>query len=1054
MEPITTFGIACATLIPHAYKRGLEPRLDKAFNETLEKAQIAFGNNPYAIEIQDELLKILVQAFRQAAKSYCIEIKQLCQSHPEYKRDAAELTKFANRVGKYIKKFEGDITSDDRALLDEILPFLSGGAEYSPLAVTEDLTKNLITWLIGKEGQDLPEAARTLLIHQDTKTSVKSFGMLVIAHFQKALLNGDNPQAVVALELYYFSKIRDYIAGLQTTIDLDLKRPLDAISYELSSFALQAYDMWEKLDHVAQQTLNLTSDVGQLRQEVEQLAKQLNFIPLNDKNYRDLMMGSISALSFEYQGSDYIGREQAIAQLQAFLHSKESVCWWQISGDGGQGKSRLALHLLSLLEPNWRAGFISADDLAATDWRQIPFRHPTLIIIDYLSGKAKTAHFVKALQNLEIYQQNAEKKIRFLILDRVGFRWQRQSTDPVSWYDYVDEKVKNYIHNTAYAPAGNPATAQSLHLTDQDLSVQEMQKIMISYRHKQNAHCDRRAENRQYQELDQADLDMLISWMQEDIYNPDSKQFEKKKSKAWRPLFAMIFASLFEEIRTKNLTKSTEDPIYQALDHVYRLERQTYWRDQTGKDKKMSKQAVNLACLTTMIGSFDLETDFEELQQHSTSPENYYDGDDPRTILSDTLMVLGQHVRLTQDVEYLGKLWARQPDLLGEFMILFELKEAAKKGFGGDLNRIETLAQDAFQLKPAEFEAFLIRLSQDFGKYDVFKSLSKVNLRQIVGGDQIRLDPNYHSYHGLLCFLRLVPKEKIHTFFLNNNRFPLLYACHQGHVSCIEWLIKNEADVNQISLSGEGFPLLLAAQNGHANCVKLLLDEGAEVNQVYKEVGIFPLLQAAQEGHTNCVKLLLDEGAEVNQRNKVAGTFPLFLAAEHGHVDCVQLLLEKGAEANQVDKKSGFFPLLMASQNGHSDCVRLLLESDAEPNQVNKENDAFPLLMASQNGHVDCVQLLLEKGAEVNQIYKESGVFPLLMAAQNSHSNCIQLLLEEGADPWQEHEETGGSPVIISFEQKHTEIPQLFADHLNMSVDELYQEAGRRYQAWQAKNPQ
>lgn len=79
MEPISVvFGIACATVIPDIHNKLLIPGLRKAVDAASKKAQIAFGNNPYAIETQDELQKIFIQALSQATKSYCTDIKQLC----------------------------------------------------------------------------------------------------------------------------------------------------------------------------------------------------------------------------------------------------------------------------------------------------------------------------------------------------------------------------------------------------------------------------------------------------------------------------------------------------------------------------------------------------------------------------------------------------------------------------------------------------------------------------------------------------------------------------------------------------------------------------------------------------------------------------------------------------------------------------------------------------------------------------------------------------------------------------------------------------------------
>ena len=92
-------------------------------------------------------------------------------------------------------------------------------------------------------------------------------------------------------------------------------------------------------------------------------------------------------MTFESRRTRFIGREEELARLKRFVtyDTGPLVQWWQISGDGGQGKSRLALQLVDELSPSWHKGFLSASDLVKTDWRSLEFHRDTLICLLYTS---------------------------------------------------------------------------------------------------------------------------------------------------------------------------------------------------------------------------------------------------------------------------------------------------------------------------------------------------------------------------------------------------------------------------------------------------------------------------------------------------------------------------------------------------------------------------------------------------------------------------------------------------------------------------------------------
>ncbi|VDI21036.1 Hypothetical predicted protein, partial [Mytilus galloprovincialis] len=222
---------------------------------------------------------------------------------------------------------------------------------------------------------------------------------------------------------------------------------------------------------------------------------------------------------------------------------------------------------------------------------------------------------------------------------------------------------------------------------------------------------------------------------------------------------------------------------------------------------------------------------------------------------------------------------------------------------------------------------------------------------------------------------------------------PLIMSCYDGHTDMVEWLLRNDVNVDQCKDDGVS-GLYMASQEGHTDIVKLLLERNSKVNLCDKN-GLGPLLQASQNGHTDIVKLLLEKNPEVNLCDK-DGLSPLVQASQNGHTDIVKLLLENNSEVNLCDK-DGLSPLLSTSQNGHTDKVKLLLEKNPEVNLCDKDG-LSPLLQAIQNGHTDIEKLLLEKNPDVDLCNKK-GWTPLMQARQEGHTDIVKLLLESNIDP-------------------------------------------------------
>ncbi len=692
-------------------------------------------------------------------------------------------------------------------------------------------------------------------------------------------------------------------------------------------------------------------------------------IPLDQSGSANRVSGQqreqFNKLVFVSQQTAFVGRDAEMKLLDEFMQAEAKVKWWQIAGLGGQGKSRLALELVQAYREDWDAGFLLSSDLDQINWNTIAFQRPTLIVIDYVAAPQKAQAAATAVKTLAA-RQDLDYSVRILLVERAGY--DLDNVTAALWFQAFALVGKHTdITNTANS-------SQALMLDD--MAKPAMLAIAQSWRRSQ-----------EQPELTEDQGNKLLGLMRRESPSGEARL------RGWRPLLAMIFADLVAE--------DAEMSLNQALKLTLQEEKNTHWRDDQNQPIDISDAAKNLGCLATMIASLDPAHD----------ALNRDDGTFYRVKENETMthawIGLGQRLIDPADDDPdrdQPALLAREPDLLGEYMLYWFLGAEIRKG---DHSRAEALISDAWAIDPDATLGFLIRLAEDFRDLEI-ESLFRV-LAALPPPKQFleKIPPvklaAEASYYGLSGVFNVELHEPLPLTNADYGAFPLIFAAQNGHDAVVSALLEAGAEVNQTNQENGSFPLLIAAQNGHDAVVSALLEAGAEVNQIDEQDGPFPLLMAAQQGHDGAVSALLKvDGIEVNQRNQENGTFPLLQAAQNGHEGIVKALLDKEVEVNQTNQKNGTFPLLVAAQQGHDAVVSALLEAGVEVNQTNEQDGSFPLLMAAQQGHDAVVKALLDAGAEVNQTDEQDGPFPLLMAAQQCHDAVVKALLDaKGIKPMQ-----------------------------------------------------
>ena len=137
------------------------------------------------------------------------------------------------------------------------------------------------------------------------------------------------------------------------------------------------------------------------------------------KAYSELQQLSPYTLS-----TTLVGRDAELADLDRFLHSDESIAVRVLTGDGGSGKTRLALHLCEQMAgQGWWAGFATSDAFrkfnTQPDRAEWGWSRPTLVVIDYAASHTELLKdWLDALADRLGQVPALTQPLRILLLER------------------------------------------------------------------------------------------------------------------------------------------------------------------------------------------------------------------------------------------------------------------------------------------------------------------------------------------------------------------------------------------------------------------------------------------------------------------------------------------------------------------------------------------------------------------------------------------------------------------------------------------------------------
>ena len=398
-----------------------------------------------------------------------------------------------------------------------------------------------------------------------------------------------------------------------------------------------------------------------------------------DPKLSDPPVAERSLARYSTRAVELLGRDEAMARLQAFLDCEGGFAWMQIAGVGGQGKSRLGYELtLRARDQGWRAGLLeSGTDLEAfaevrASWQP---GQPHLIVLDYVVGRE--SQIGPVIQTLARRAGELRKPVRLLLLERQ--RWDRgglgalgRSVGPGLAPSAESEGRADWFVKLAERHDGNDTALDATRFED---GVLELKRLEPS---------DLIAIVRRIEELEGAGTALPDPAIAERLQRIDS---------AGRPLYAYFLGQALAAGGPAGPGWSRDDLLDAALERDWG----SRWQRFLGGSAPClgdGSPAERIAVVATIAGGLDCAA----AARRGLIPHADEDTRRRALVLTDGPMSSGVSGP-SQVVP------ALQPDLLGEWLVL--------RAFAGGLPAGECLDL-AWRSAPDRTAAFLQRLTQDF----------------------------------------------------------------------------------------------------------------------------------------------------------------------------------------------------------------------------------------------------------------------------------------------------------------------------------------------------
>lgn len=421
---------------------------------------------------------------------------------------------------------------------------------------------------------------------------------------------------------------------------------------------------------------------------------------------------------------EVIGRDEQKKRLSAFLEYDKKVAWFQLAGEAGQGKSRLAFDLMyEAKDLGWCAGFLWENNIKlfkdhCQDWQP---DKPHLLIFDYVIGREQVIKPI--IQTLISKQNQFQHKIRILLVERQ--RWDQGNQinmrsqgneDALGLSGYKASWYRNLCEDSEYRDSDLPCRFED-----------GIEEIM---------------------ELDKDDLvtivKQLFSGAKLTISDDALKETLERIDGSGRPLYAYLLAQQLSETQEGYQNWTKIDLLNKQLERDKRRWEKAFWKD----DKKAAPTwgddhpAMKLAVLATMVRGVEFQD--KRLKE--------YFGNIYSSIRREAVAITSGN--LVNDDIRPQTIGALEPDLLGTWFVLY--------CFYNDLE-YEELLDIAWRHWPNEMAVFLARITEDF--LDLPKEYKRLGLTEKLLSYKL-----FHENHYLA--LANVAVAISHNLYLKTLKIP------------------------------------------------------------------------------------------------------------------------------------------------------------------------------------------------------------------------------------------------------------------------------------------
>lgn len=263
---------------------------------------------------------------------------------------------------------------------------------------------------------------------------------------------------------------------------------------------------------------------------------------------------------------------------------------------------------------------------------------------------------------------------------------------------------------------------------------------------------------------------------------------------------------------------------------------------------------------------------------------------------------------------------------------------------------------------------------------------------------------------------------------------PLLYACQNGHLGMVKFLINMGASI-EVCDRYKNTPLHLACSGKHTEIIELLVYHRRKLVKQNNSQDMTPLHIACQTGDLSIVKYLVNNGANISALTGDYST-PLHIACNNGHLNIVKYLIAVGAEVEMPDI-NGWTPLFQSCNKGHEDVVEFLIkECKVKVNIKCKKSFFTPLHVACFKGFLNIVKLLVSHGANINIKVKrdDKELTPLLFALHKGWLEIALWLITNGAELRVQE----GTPLEFITEKKYILQDFIFESMIDKKEESYY----------------